>query len=174
MRIEGELADGGEPVALTLERGRVYLRQTNRWTRTELANRAAADVAFDDDGSIALAGYVALAGDSEPFDKFRVRVEQIAEATSGAPGGATHPALRTPLGDEGVRWQYAVVDIGAFHSSARMAAVLGQAGAAGWELITVFDKQSNWIGSMEKGFMMMKRPVPPGIDPGEWVVEYSG
>lgn len=85
-------------------------------------------------------------------------------------------AGRGPLDDlaepiEGVqRWQYAVVDIGSFGAQGRMAEVLRVAGSTGWELVSVYDKASNWIGNMEKGFMLLKRAVPEGVTPSEWAI----
>lgn len=41
---------------------------------------------------------------------------------------------------------------------------------AGWELITIYDKASNWMQGMEKGFMLLKRPVAPEtkLEDDEW------
>ena len=67
------------------------------------------------------------------------------------------------------RWQYAVANIGIFNAASRMAVVLGSLGAQGFELVTVYDKSSNWFAGMEKGFMLFKRAVPPGTEPdGAW------
>jgi hypothetical protein len=67
------------------------------------------------------------------------------------------------------RWQYRVVNLGMFNAPDRMAAVLGHLGSQGWELISIYDKQSNWLQAMEKGFALFKRVVPPGAHPdGEW------
>ena len=62
---------------------------------------------------------------------------------------------------QGQRWQYAVVNIGSFGAVDRMQLVLGSAGSQGWELIAIYDKASNWLGGMEKGFMLLKRAVDP-------------
>lgn len=70
------------------------------------------------------------------------------------------------------RWQYAIVNTGAFKSADRMTEVLATAGASGWELISVYDKASNWLGGLEKGFMMLKRPVPDDVEPDEWCITY--
>jgi hypothetical protein len=68
-----------------------------------------------------------------------------------------------------VRWQYRVVNIGVFGTPQRLAAVLSQLGAGGWELVHVFDKASNWMDSREKGFAIFKREVAPGDEPvGPW------
>jgi hypothetical protein len=75
--------------------------------------------------------------------------------------------LEQPL-DGGDRFQYAIVNIGTFNNAERMQTILGRAGAAGWELVTVYDKSSNWIGGWEKGFMLLKRPVPLGTRPSSW------
>ena len=53
-----------------------------------------------------------------------------------------------------------------------MSAIRGALGEQGFELITVFDKSSNWFTNMEKGFMLFKREIPPGTDPeGAWCVQ---
>lgn len=62
-----------------------------------------------------------------------------------------------------VRWQYGLVDIGAFKALAKMQAVLGAAGETGWQLITIYDKGSAWMQGVENGFMLFKRPVPAGV-----------
>lgn len=66
------------------------------------------------------------------------------------------------------RWQYAVINIGMFNTPERISETLGIAGANGWELVTVYDKSSNWSTAMEKGFMLLKRPVPDGLTPDTW------
>ena len=35
------------------------------------------------------------------------------------------------------------------------------------------DKQSNWF-DMEKGFLLMKRPVPAGVTPKQWCITVRG
>ena len=44
------------------------------------------------------------------------------------------------------------------------------AGSQGWELVSIYDMASNWIGGFEKRFMLLKRPVPPGLqlEETEW------
>lgn len=50
-----------------------------------------------------------------------------------------------------------------------MAVVLGKLGSQGWELVGVYDKSSNWLNGMEKGFVLFKREVAPGAHPeGAW------
>lgn len=66
------------------------------------------------------------------------------------------------------RWHYAIVNTGSFTTAERMTEVLASAGSAGWELISIYDKASNWLGGLEKGFMMLKRPVPDDVEPDEW------
>lgn len=68
----------------------------------------------------------------------------------------------TWLGKHHVRWQYGVINIGLFGALDRMQMVFAELGQHGWELVTVYDKASNWMGNMEKGFMLFKRPVLPG------------
>lgn len=67
------------------------------------------------------------------------------------------------------RWQYVVANIGAFDANARLPRVLAFMGAKGYELITVYDKASNWFNGMEKGFVLFKREVDAGAEPsGPW------
>jgi hypothetical protein len=82
-----------------------------------------------------------------------------------------------PFGDSPVgvqRWQYAVLNVGMFNSADRMAAVLARAGSHGWELAATMDKASNWLNGMEKGFLLLKRPVPEGVSPKQWCVIVKG
>jgi hypothetical protein len=67
------------------------------------------------------------------------------------------------------RWQYRVVNIGTFFASGRLVEALGRLGEDGWELVTIYDKSSNWLANMEKGFALFKRPVAHGEEPdGPW------
>lgn len=69
----------------------------------------------------------------------------------------------------GRRWQYVVANVGMFDADTRLPRVLAFMGATGYELITVYDKSSNWFANMEKGFMLFKREVPDGEEPtGPW------
>lgn len=70
------------------------------------------------------------------------------------------------------RWQYGVVAIGMFGAFERLRNTLGVLGADGWELVTVYDKASNWLNGMEHGFMLFKRPVPAGqkLPDEQWVI----
>jgi len=71
--------------------------------------------------------------------------------------------------DTGGRWQYVIANIGMLGAVDRMTRVLGYLGSNGYELATVYDKASNWLTGMEKGFMLFKRHVPAGTDPvGDW------
>jgi hypothetical protein len=70
------------------------------------------------------------------------------------------------------RWQYATVNTGSFDTPQRMATVLGNAGRIGWELVTVYDKSSNWFAGMEKGFMLLRREVPEGVEPESWSIQF--
>lgn len=50
-----------------------------------------------------------------------------------------------------------------------MAQAFGHLGSAGWELVTIHDKVSNWLGGMEKGFAIFKREVAPeDPEPDKW------
>ena len=75
---------------------------------------------------------------------------------------------------DGIRWQYGVINIGIFKAMDRMQRVLGVAGGDGWELVTVYDKTSNWTAG-EKGFMLFKRAVPEGVKVADdaWCIDLS-
>ena len=68
-----------------------------------------------------------------------------------------------------MRWQYRTVDLGIFWARERMVGVLARLGATGWELVAIYDKSSNWLQGLEKGFALFKRAVPEGQEPeGAW------
>lgn len=70
-----------------------------------------------------------------------------------------------------MRWQYRIVNLGSFFAAGRLQANFARLGADGWELVTVYDKASNWMGGFEKGFALFKRPVEDGADPdGGWAI----
>jgi hypothetical protein len=73
------------------------------------------------------------------------------------------------------QFQYRVINIGSFSSAERMQHALGDSGKDGWELISVYDKSTNWFAGMEKGFMLFKRSVAPGttLRPEEWCETHS-
>jgi len=67
------------------------------------------------------------------------------------------------------RWQYHVVNLGTINAAERMSAAFGHLGSEGWELVAMYDKSSNWLAGMEKGFAIFKRSVPDGEEPdGPW------
>jgi len=76
------------------------------------------------------------------------------------------------LGAGGERWQYGVINIGVFNAMDRMQVAFGALGSEGWELITIYDKASNWLSGSEKGFMLFKRAVPPGqrLPEDQWCI----
>lgn len=71
--------------------------------------------------------------------------------------------------DDIPRWQYRIVNTGTFSTPERLGMAMSYFGQNGWELVTVYDKASNWFQGWEKGFALFKRPVPPGDEPeGGW------
>lgn len=73
-----------------------------------------------------------------------------------------------------MRWQYKIVGIGMFNAAQRLGMTLSYFGERGWELITVYDKASNWVADTENGFMLFKRAVPEGTEPdGPWAEHWS-
>jgi hypothetical protein len=77
--------------------------------------------------------------------------------------------LMEPLGSV-QRYQYAVVSIGMYRSPERMGDFLSLGGMHGWRLLAVYDKSSNWWGGMEKGFLVLMREVPEGVEPRQWCI----
>jgi len=97
----------------------------------------------------------------------------MAALTSAAPTRDDAAVSDDSTGDDhptsGSRWQYVVANVGMFGAKGRLQRALAFLGPHGYELITVYDKASNWFGGMEKGFMLFKREVPPGHEPdGPW------
>jgi hypothetical protein len=86
---------------------------------------------------------------------------------SNVSSGPTLRDLAAPI-DGGTKFQYAIVNVGTFNNADRMREALATAGRGGWELVTIYDKASNWVGGWEKGFMLLKRPVPDGVRPDSW------
>lgn len=67
------------------------------------------------------------------------------------------------------RWQYRLVNVGAFFAPSRLGMTLSFFGQRGWELVSVYDKASNWLNGIENGIILFKKPVPPGDEPdGAW------
>jgi hypothetical protein len=68
----------------------------------------------------------------------------------------------------------AVQAIRMFNTAARIGTTLSVFGQAGFELVSMYDKASNWIAGGENGFMIFKRAVPEGELPdGEWTQVWS-
>jgi hypothetical protein len=69
------------------------------------------------------------------------------------------------------RFQYRIVNLGFFKVTEQMVNAFGFLGESGWELVTVYDKSSNWASNMEKGFAIFKREVLDGDHPdGKWAL----
>jgi hypothetical protein len=81
----------------------------------------------------------------------------------------------SPDDDDRPRWQFAVINVGMFNASDRFQRALGAAASQGWELVGVYDKASNWLSGMEKGFILLKRHVPTGVRlrEDEWCISLS-
>jgi hypothetical protein len=72
------------------------------------------------------------------------------------------------------RWQYTIVNTGAVNTAERLGMALSYFGERGWELFAIYDKSSNWVAGMEKGFALFKRVVPDGVEPdGPWAEVFS-
>ena len=171
MRLE-TTSESGEPRTLVLDQGRVRVVQQGRLGGSrEVMSRRASDVDIEGD-VIVVDGRRFRSVDDSAFAEFVRALVRDASMDDGE--RRLPPEFTEALGEEVERWQYAVVNVGMFSTSERMANVLGSAGRSGWELVTVFDKSSNWFVSMEKGFMLLRRRVPPGVDVDRWVVEYRG
>jgi hypothetical protein len=98
---------------------------------------------------------------------------QVEAPVAGAAKAFGWDAFREDFGPAETRWQYATVNTGMFNTHQRLADVLGEAGRLGWELVQVYDKSSNWWTGMEKGFMLLRRQVPQGVEPIAWSVQIS-
>jgi len=73
-----------------------------------------------------------------------------------------------------VRWQYVIVNIGTINTAVRLGQTLSYFGERGWELVSIYDKASNWMADTEKGFVLLKREVPDGHEPdGPWTELYT-
>lgn len=68
------------------------------------------------------------------------------------------------------RYQYRIVQLGMFSTADRLAAALSELGRNGWELVTIYDKSSNWLNNMEKGFALFKRDAPENVADDEWCI----
>lgn len=50
-----------------------------------------------------------------------------------------------------------------------MVQAFGFLGSEGWELVALYDKTSNWLSGMEKGFAIFKKEVGAGdLEPEQW------
>ena len=100
-----------------------------------------------------------------------------------APGGPMASKLRfSPSGPDaslggaqaydGQHDQFAVINIGSFRAVDRLQRALGLAASEGWDLVAIYDKASNWLQGMEKGFILLKPPVPAGqrLRDEEWCI----
>jgi hypothetical protein len=92
-----------------------------------------------------------------------------------APPSATQPAEDDRGTYTGPFWQFAIINIGMFRAIDRFEKALGVAASQGWELVGVYDKASNWLSGMEKGFILLKRQVPPGVQlrEDEWCISLN-
>jgi hypothetical protein len=129
-------------------------------------------------GLLSVTGHVLLTVDTDEFlarTRYWVTTEESIDPEALRRRIPAHLSALAATPDAGVtQWQYAVANIGTFNSPERMAAVLGVAGANGWELVAIYDKGSNWFQGFEKGFMLLKRPVAEGEQPAEWCVQIRG
>jgi hypothetical protein len=68
------------------------------------------------------------------------------------------------------RFQYEIVSLGVFNVADKMVNAFSHLGSNGWELVGIFDKSSNWLGSgFEKGFAVFKREISDNETPdGPW------
>ena len=63
--------------------------------------------------------------------------------------------------------------IGIVSAMDRMLIAFAELGAEGWQLVASYDKASNWLQGMEKGYLLFMRAVPSGEDPdGPWASRY--
>jgi hypothetical protein len=158
-KLTGTTANGNDVTIANAGNNLVtVLRGDSLLTRQQVAHVSYNKVILNDDGTIQI-GEKAIT----PHDPTQVAAF-FNGLTTPEPGPTQWEQFKTPLEGIASRWQYAVVNTGSFNSQERMRTVLGNAGQSGWELTTVYDKSSNWLQGMEKGFMLMRRPVPEGVN----------
>jgi muconolactone delta-isomerase len=58
---------------------------------------------------------------------------------------------------KGTVYEYHLVNIGAYDTEDRLRASLDSLGSSGWKLVHALDKSSNWLGGMEKVFLIFMR-----------------
>jgi hypothetical protein len=136
-----------------------------------------------------------LVADEIVWDKRRLRVstdaahlaeaaEFVYQVNKSGGGPAIHTMLAPPSASQlsptgnrytGPLWQFAVINIGSFRAAGRFQRALGAAASQGWELVGVYDKASNWLSGMEKGFILLKRQVPAGVRlrEDEWCISLN-
>ena len=168
-----QVSDGAE-VMLSIENRIVFVKKQMRVGSRTLRSRRPDLVSKKNQQKIDIDGSVYETKTDEEADLFVAAAQLAAEQHQyRLVDVPTIPAaLTTPLSLDNERWQYAVINLGLFDTAERMASVLGMSGQAGWELVTIFDKSSNWFVGMEKGFMLLGRRVPAGVEPDEWAIQY--
>ncbi|WP_157789679.1 hypothetical protein [Candidatus Microthrix parvicella] len=171
--------DNGVAVKLWLTDDAVSVQLPRRLTWRELLSSRVQDVVLVDAETLEIDGSTFRIDPPDDAEDFFAAVRsQATEIVHAQEAAATRSAalneLTEPFGSAGDRWQYAVVSTGAFNTSARLTYILSATGRAGWELVTVYDKASNWLPGIENGFMLLRRRVPAGVEPASWAIQYNG
>ncbi|MEZ5381592.1 MAG: hypothetical protein R2754_07320 [Microthrixaceae bacterium] len=162
--------------------GTVSVRRDRRFVSQELQSSRVEQVNLVDERTIDVGGrtfHIDSTGHADVFVAAvraeateRARAAETAEAAAAAASLAASTELTERLDPNGDRWQYAVVNTGALNTSTRLTNVLSATGQAGWELVTIYDKSSNWFAGIENGFMLLRRRVPRGVEPESWAIQY--
>ncbi len=171
--------DSGVAVRLWLTDDAVSVQLPRRLTWRELLRSRVQDVVLVDAESLEIDGTIFRIDPPEDAADFLAAVRvQATEISHAAEAAATRSAalneLTEPFDAADDRWQYAVVSTGAFNTSPRLTNILSATGRAGWELVTIYDKSSNWLPGIENGFMLLRRRVPAGVEPASWAIQYNG
>ncbi len=165
----------GRPCSLTINKAMLTVQARRKSGVSFVAPAVPVDQVVAVSGRVSVGRNEFRLDNAADVDRFTATLEEVRSGSrSKSPGSSVLPlAFTQPLA--GVeRFQYAVINTGTFNSSDRLRSVLDVAGQCGWELVTVYDKSSNWFQGWEKGLMLMKRRVPDGEDLSEWCIEVHG
>ena len=165
--------DNGASVRLWLMDEALSVQAGRNLKRRELVNSQFQDVVLIDAETLEVGGLVFRIESPSDADEFMAAFHsrQTQKAESAAARSAALRELTEPFSTDDDRWQYLVVNTGAFNTASRLTDVLSATGRAGWELVTIYDKSSNWLAGIENGFMLLRRRVPPGIEPANWATQ---
>jgi hypothetical protein len=176
------MRDDGTEFRLAFRGGSLLLLTSGRFPRQESAKvRTAIGEFVLTDDRLYVFGETFEVADRDQSDEFVKAMQAHIDRPSGTPGNDlpfeltdhSSDAFFEEFSEVGERWQYATINTGMFNTGERLAKMLGLAGEAGWELVGIYDKSSNWFAGMEKGFMAFRRRVPAGVEPKSWSIQFN-